>query len=870
MKRSRPLVLNVNDHAGTRYAASRALRDHFDVVEATTGRQALTLAAAHQPDLVILDIKLPDLDGFEVCRRLKREFSTALIPVLLLSAVFTEEDDKLRGLDVGDAYLADPAPPVLLATVRALLRMRRAEEATRRAEAAQQSLFEDLPLPAWVFDAATFDLVEVNDAALKYLGYSREEFLGRSVVELRPAADAAEVMSALTTRHADTTGEWRLRTRDGDVVEAELFVRPLRIAGRELRLAVAHDLTDRNRAQAAQRESEERFRTMADVSPVIMWVTDAHGRVEFANRAYCEFFGGTLEEIRAGDWQSRVHPDDADGYVSTFSRSLRERTPFHAEARVRRADGAWRWVQSYGAPRFSSTGEYLGHVGSSPDITERKQTEETLRLSERRLRDIMNYSDAVIYLKDADGRYITVNRRYEELCRVRREDIIGRTDYDIFPREHADLYRENDRRVIEAGQPLHLEEPVVLGGRIHTFLEVKFPTFDATGAVYGVCGMATDITERKVAEDELRAADRRKDEFLAMLAHELRNPLSVITNAMAVLDRTSSPDPGPTAIRAMIRRQTKQLARLLDDLLDVARVTRGLIGLRTEPLDLRAVIGLAVEAHRGRIDVKRQRLAVSVPDGPVIVNGDPARLQQIVGNLLHNASRYTPDEGAIWLTLAVDGETALVRVRDTGSGIRTEDLVSIFEPFRRMQSPLQRSETGLGLGLTLARRLIELHGGRIEARSDGPGTGAEFDVRLPLARGLVPQGDAEARAERAVTPRRVVVIEDNDDARTALVLALQLDGHDVREAATGREGIEVALASHPAVVLVDIGLPDIDGLAVGTRLREALGPDVCLAALTGYGQPEDRKRSREAGFDAHLVKPVTADDVMRLLSEARP
>ncbi len=372
-----------------------------------------------------------------------------------------------------------------------------------------------------------------------------------------------------------------------------------------------------------------------------------------------------------------------------------------------------------------------------------------------------------------------------------------------------------------------------------------------------------DVERRARAEAE--AVSRAKDDFLAMLAHELRNPLSAIVNAVTVLDRTGSPEPTPVLTRKLITRQATHLARLLDDLLDVARFTRGHIELRTEPVDLRAVIALAVEGQRHRVEGKRQRLAVSVPDEPIVVEGDAARLQQVVGNLLNNASKYSPAGGAIRVAAAREGREAVVRVQDDGPGIPAERLDMIFQPFTQVDATLARTEGGLGIGLTLVKRLVELHGGAVYAHSAGPGQGAEFSVRLPLTAAAMPSPPA---AGPAPTGRRILVVEDNDDAREALVAALRLDGHDVRAARTGREGIELAFGDRPELVLIDIGLPDVEGYEVGRLLRQKFGPTIRLAALTGYGQPEDRQRSAEAGFDAHLVKPVAGSDIFRLLDAA--
>jgi PAS domain S-box-containing protein len=364
-----------------------------------------------------------------------------------------------------------------------------------------------------------------------------------------------------------------------------------------------------------------------------------------------------------------------------------------------------------------------------------------------------------------------------------------------------------------------------------------------------------------VARGEAEQASRAKDEFLAMLAHELRNPLGVIVHAVELLasEEDSGPDRDKTV--SMIERQSRHLTRLLDDLLDVARIRIGHIQLDAQPLDLRTAMALAIETQRVRIDAKRQQVIVSVPRAPVTVMGDAVRLQQVVGNLVNNASKYTPHGGSIWVELTVEAAEAVLRVRDTGAGVPEDRLDAIFDLFVQANPTLARTEGGLGVGLTLVRRVVDLHAGRVDGHSEGLGKGAEFVVRLPLAKGDEATVTPPAASPR-VSPRRILIIEDHQDGREALATLLRVKGHDVYEAANGRDGLALAERHQPEVALVDIGLPDLDGYAVGEALRSALGSRIHLVALTGYGQPRDRERALEAGFEAHLLKPV---DVQALL-----
>jgi PAS domain S-box-containing protein len=378
--------------------------------------------------------------------------------------------------------------------------------------------------------------------------------------------------------------------------------------------------------------------------------------------------------------------------------------------------------------------------------------------------------------------------------------------------------------------------------------------------------MNDELEERVTELRDAADASRHKDDFLAMLAHELRNPLAPIVSAMHVLRLHPSDARLVQHAREVVERQVGHQARLLDDLLDVSRITRGKIELRKATVDLVTVVADAVETARPLIDARRHVLTVQTPPRPVHLLADPTRLGQVVANLLNNAAKFTDPGGTITITLETSDMEALIRVRDNGHGIAPEMQPHVFDLFTQVDPSLARSSGGLGIGLTLVRRLVEMHGGRVQVRSEGPGRGAEFTVRLPLERAV--DGPPETGVPAAAAPHRhVLIIEDNADAREMLRVSLELEGHRVETADDGLQGVELALASRPQVVLVDIGLPGLDGYGVAARLRAALGRSVVLIALTGYGQPDDRERTRHAGFDAHVVKPVDMDTLTRLLTE---
>jgi signal transduction histidine kinase/CheY-like chemotaxis protein len=382
-----------------------------------------------------------------------------------------------------------------------------------------------------------------------------------------------------------------------------------------------------------------------------------------------------------------------------------------------------------------------------------------------------------------------------------------------------------------------------------------------------------DIAERERAEDALKEADRRKNEFLAMLAHELRNPLAPIRNALQII-RMSKQEPAPEVRYGygVLERQVETMVRLIDDLLDVSRITSGKIQLETQTMDLESVVARAVEGARPLIDARHHTLETSPAPIPVLVQVDPVRMAQVFWNLLNNAAKYTPEGGKIKLQVDA-GEEAIVRIRDTGMGILPPMLPKIFDLFTQMERTLDRADGGLGIGLTLVRRLTELHGGTVQAFSDGPGQGSEFVVRLPLAKtAAVPTTELPAANGPTAAPsgRRILVVDDNRDSAQSLAMLLRHYGNDVRTANDGERGLNEAAAFSPDIVLLDIGLPGMNGLEVCRRLRgKSTGDGPLIVAMTGYGQEEDRRLSREAGFDAHLVKPLDLQELQELLSRPK-
>jgi PAS domain S-box-containing protein len=493
--------------------------------------------------------------------------------------------------------------------------------------------------------------------------------------------------------------------------------------------------------------------------------------------------------------------------------------------------------------------------------------------SEAQVRLVTDALPVLIAYIDADRRYRYNNREYERWWGVPRDALRGKTVREVVG---ADNYPPVAGPIEEAlrgrGQAFEARVRFPVAGERD--VQVTYvPHAGEDGAVKGFFSLVEDVTERKQAELELREAARRKDEFLAMLAHELRNPLSAISGAVQLARRNGwQHHQGWT--EEVLDRQVRNLSRLIDDLLDVARVSRGAVRLRTEVLELAPVLRAAEASARPLVDERRHRLEVSAPEEGLRVNGDPTRLEQVVVNLLTNAARYTEPGGRIDLSARREGAEAVVTVKDNGKGIPPGQLAKVFELFVQGDRSLARSEGGLGIGLTLVRSLVAMHGGTVTARSDGPGLGSEFTVRLPAVDEPAdrpaprPAATTDAAEPPGKARRRVLVVDDNVDSARGLSRLLGRLGHEVRTCHDGPSAVDAAGESNPDVVLLDIGLPGMDGYEVARRLRETGHLDALIIAVTGYGQDDDRRRSKGAGIDHHLIKPVDHDELLGLI--ARP
>jgi PAS domain S-box-containing protein len=481
-------------------------------------------------------------------------------------------------------------------------------------------------------------------------------------------------------------------------------------------------------------------------------------------------------------------------------------------------------------------------------------------------------SDDAIIGKTLDGTILSWNSGAERVYGHSAEEVKGRTISILIPPDHPDELPEILRRLSRGERIDHYETVHVRkdGTRVDVSLSISLIR-DEAGQVRGASAIARDISERRRSE-QLAEADRRKDEFLALLAHELRNPLAPIPNAIQVLQDFSPADADLQWARDVIERQVQHLTRLVDDLLDVSRISRGKINLKKECIKLAHVVADAVEIARPHVEARKHQLTVSQPPGPVWLEADATRLAQVVSNLLNNAAKYTEKGGHIWLTVAREGEEAVLRVRDTGGGIAPEMLPHVFELFTQADRSLDRSQGGLGIGLTLVRHLVEMHGGKVQASSDGLGEGSEFVVRLPVLSRIREGGGAREKPDPsfAAPPcRRILIADDNEDFAVMTGRLLERKGgHKVKVVYDGPAALAAARTFRPEVAFLDIGLPGINGYDLARQLRNEPGlEEVLLVALTGYGQEGDRRRALEAGFDEHLTKPTRFDTLQRVLAE---
>jgi len=569
-----------------------------------------------------------------------------------------------------------------------------------------------------------------------------------------------------------------------------------------------------------------------------------------------------------------VFAEDRDRLRAQVRDAIANKGDCDIEFRLRDAQGNMRWAFGRGKASYDERGKATGAFGVIADITERKRSEAAAAEMELHFHTLADELPEIAWMARPDGWIYWYNRRWYEYTGLSQSEAEGWgwrqvNDPDLLP-----IIVERWRHSVATGEPYEMVVPLKgTDGRWRQFLSRAVALRNNDGQIIHWFGVNADITAQTEAEQALKLADQRKDEFLATLAHELRNPLAPIRNAAVLLSRMAGLPPTAERILAVIDRQSRHLARLVDDLLEVSRITQGKVSLRKTDVSLVDCLSDALQAVEESLKAAGHEVLVQLPDDPLYASADTTRMVQCFLNLLNNAIKFTPHGGVISVSAErLDGK-AKISITDSGIGIPPEHIKEIFGLFSQVTPALERSQGGLGIGLSLVKGFVELHGGSVEAASEGAGTGSTFTVSLPLLERpvIAPAGAPRAGREATMQPRRVLVVDDNRDAASSMVALLQSAGHQVREAHDGQEGLRLAFEFEPEVVLLDLGMPGMSGFDVARELRGRIAqPGPRIIAVTGWGQESDRRLTREAGFDFHLTKPVNHMELDVLLSMKTP
>jgi PAS domain S-box-containing protein len=753
-------------------------------------------------------------------------------------------------------------------------------------------------------------ILRVNRAELTMLGYSADEYIGHRIAEFHVDGRVIEgILRRLRAGENVHNCEARMRCRDGSIRHVLIDSSVLWEEGRFIHTrCFTRDITEQKRAE----DTRLRLAAIVESSEDAIIGKDLHGTITSWNRGAEALYGYTAEEIVGKPGSVLIPPDHQDDFPTIMERLRRGERMEHYETVRLCKDGRRVDVALTVSPIRTADGEIQGASKIARDITPRKRAEETLRKQSERLRLLWETAAVLLTADDPEGMLRTLlgmigphlgvdayfnhvlddtgdalrlsscegvsGESARHLARLELgEGVSGTVALQRRPVVAAHIQQSDDANT-QALKPLGIRayacNPLLAGDRLLgtlSFASRVKDQFDDQEVAFieTICHYVTVACERLRLLNELKESGTRKDEFLAMLAHELRNPLAPIRSAVQVLHLKGSPVPDARWSRAVIERQVQHLTRLVDDLLDISRITRNKLVLRRSPIELADVITGAVESSRPLIEQLGHELTLSLAPEPVYVDGDAVRLSQVFQNLLNNAAKYTDRGGRISLTAERNDDAVVVRVKDTGVGIPPDTLPRLFEMFYQADRSLERTQSGLGVGLALVRRLVEAHGGRVEARSEGVGKGSEFIVRLPVLTepAAVPVSQAGNQERNVITGLRILVADDNRDSADVFAMFLEMMGNEVRTAYDGGAAVEEAERFRPDAVLLDIGMPKLNGEDACRRIRSTpWGKDAVLIAVTGWDHEENRRRIVDAGFDAHLVKPVDPSTVADLLA----
>ena len=692
--------------------------------------------------------------------------------------------------------------------------------------------------------------------------------VGRPITDIRLNVDVPD-LDRLLLDVVESMQPYQRDVTDARGCWFSLRIRPYRTLDNRIdgAVVVLVDIDSIKTTAESLRLGAERLRIMYDRAPVGIFETDLDGRFERVNDAFCELTGRSRDTLLALHSQQITHPDDVAADNEAFERIRSGSVPaVRREKRYVREDGEAVWVEIHRFAVSDAQGKPSFTVGIVEDITERKETENALRRREARFRSLMNSAPVLIWVSAIEGMEY-VNQAYLEFLGVESHEVLGNAwNYFVHP-DDRDAYAAAYQHAVSGLQPFeHQFRFRRADGEYRWMMTVALPQFGTASKFAGYTGASFDITTFKQAESSLRTADQRKDEFIAMLAHELRNPLAPITNVVQMLRGGALDEQTRAWGHDVLDRQLRNVSRMVNDLLDVSRVSHGKIQLHRQRVDLNDLVTRSIDALRPTIDAGEKHILVELPADPVTLYADPVRLEQVIGNLVHNAVKFTTHGGHIWVRGTVDGgERATISVRDDGDGIRAETLAHVFDLFVQGSTSLDRAQGGLGIGLTLVKGLVELHGGAVEAKSDGPGSGSEFIVHLPIE--AVPEEPArhEAAAGAIAAPKRMLVVDDNVDAAATLAALLRQQQHTVTVAHSGHVALDLVQDFRPDVALIDLGMPGMNGFELAERLRSSGRTDLLVVAVSGYSGEDTRRRARESGFDEYVVKPLDLEMLNALL-----
>jgi PAS domain S-box-containing protein len=749
-----------------------------------------------------------------------------------------------------------------------------------------RTLAESIPQLAWMANADGH-IVWYNRRWYDYTGTTLEQMAGWGWQSVHDPEELPKVLEQWKTSLAAGTPlemTFPLKGRDGRFRPFLTRVEPVKDdEGRVVQwFGTNTDIAEQKRAEQALRDSEQRMRLAMETTKVGIWEWNLiTGEVRWDAMMF-QIYGITPTPngvVQYRDWSEAVLPEDLPRQEAVLQDTIERLGSSSRQFRIkRRNDGKLREIECKETVRTNDKGHAEWVVGTNLDVTERKRQEKEIADNSRTLDAVIERCPFGIYIVDADFRIASLNLGSQAGAFANVRPVIGRAFDEamriIWPEPVAAGVIGAFRHTLETGEPYSSKDFMNPRADIEQTegYEWELHRIRMPDGRPGVVCYYFDSTQLRRAEQQLKDADRRKDEFLATLAHELRNPLAPIRHGLQLMKLADGQAAIIEQARSMMERQLTQLVRLVDDLMDVSRISRGKLELRKERVPLAAVLNSALETSRPLIEQMGHELTVTLPKQPLIVDADVTRLAQVFLNLLNNAAKYGNRRGRIHLNVERQGSDVVVTVKDTGIGIAADQLLRIFEMFTQVDRSLEKSQGGLGIGLTLVKRLVDLHGGSVEAKSDGPGKGSEFVVRLPVVIEAL-QAQESSSDEEPMAPKsalRILIVEDNRDGAESLEMMLRILGDDIRTAYDGQQGVNMAKDFRPDVILLDIGLPKLNGYDACRRIREQpWGKNIVLIAVTGWGQDEDRRRSDEAGFDHHMVKPLDPKALMKTLAGLR-